>query len=300
MTIASGGEGAGAGGAGAGAGAGGAPGGGAGPLGNVGAAPAAILGEGAGAAPAAPGAAPAAGAGDGGPQWKYVPADAAELAQIPLPAGVLGDKYKTVQDLLNGTSAAVAQRDQYAERLKGFPGAPLAEDGTTPAYKFTAPEGYEAEIDTANPLYEKLTSMLAKAGASQEVYDGITGLLVQYEAARGDRDVAETMETLAQVYHTPELRDAKLAELNRFYNPLLPTDARKLLAEVSTDARVVQIFDHLKAALTASNISVDINGGQTPGAAKVEQLANDPKIMTDNAKLGQLEQTIQQQAARRR
>lgn len=295
MTIASGGEGAGGGAADAGA-----AGAGAGPLGNVGAAPAAILGEGAGAAPAAPGAPAAAGASDGSPQWKYVPADAGELAQIPLPAGVLGDKYKTVQDLLNGTSAAVAQRDQYAERLKGFPGAPLAEDGTTPAYKFTAPEGYEAEIDVDNPLYGKLTSMLAKAGASQEVYDGITGLLVQYEAARADRDVADTMEKLAEIYHTPELRDAKLGELNRFFNPMLSTDARKLLAEVSTDARVVQIFDHLKAAMTASNISVDINGGTAPVDAKVDQLTKDPKIMTDNAKLGDLEKTIQQQAARRR
>jgi len=270
------------------------------------AAAAAILGGAppAGGAPLGAGAAGAAAAGAGGaaePQWKYTPASADELALIPMPKGVLGDKYKTIQDMVNGASSAIAQRDTYASKLKGFTGAPVGEDGKTPNYTFVVPEGFEAEIDTKHPLYADLVGKLAKAGASQEFYNDLMGMLVQYESGRDAVDTATTMQELADAYHTPELRDAKLSELNSFLMPLLDDEARGLLRDISVNAKVVRFLDRLKGAWTASNIPVNIEGGVYGADAIVAQAEKDPKsLMTDNQKLANFEKAIQAQNQRRR
>jgi len=232
-------------------------------------------------------------------EWLYEPKASTDLAKIPLPGDVLGGKYKTVADLVSGASAAVAQRDAVNEKLKGFAGPPVDETGNFKGYELKAPEGYEVEFgDKSHPMLGEMQKVFADAGASQPFFDSVMGLLVRYEAERASTNIADEMSALVDHYRSPELVSAKQQELNAFFLPMMDDQARQLLAEISTDHRIVLLMDGLKRAITSSRIPVDV--GDALGREEIDRAAKDPDLLKDPAKLKAFEERIQAGARHRR
>jgi hypothetical protein len=179
------------------------------------------------------------------------------MGQGEKPNWFKNDKYKTVS----------AQAEAYValeQRFGAFTGAPKNEKGEV-AYKFTPPEGIEINQD--HPLLQSFNKWAADSQLSQQGYENMLGLLVQYEAAQ-QPDMAAVKTSLG------EKADERILAVSQWGRANLGNEGFALLRQATSGknaAAVLQVLEHVIAKTTQARMPKP--GADVPGGAPGDGLA---------------------------
>jgi hypothetical protein len=203
------------------------------------------------------------------PEGTTVPADAGpDLSFIPTDFHVDGKP-----DL---TKFAAHYQETVAERAR------LAEQRVVPdAYDFAlppdltfegVPEGFDPGLDTSNPLFSELGTVLKELGAPAETAGKLTGLLAQYEAQKAAADYSAWEQDMTQL-GTPEQVKARAGDVERKLETLLPKEQVTALfsgPRISADG-----IRALEKLITGRSLQAALPGPSTPdlsGMTPVQKL----------------------------
>jgi hypothetical protein len=169
------------------------------------------------------------------------------------PAWFKNDKYKTV----------AAQAEAYTaleSRFGSFVGAP--KDGK---YEFKAPEG--VTVDMAHPLMGEFNKWATAKQLSQEGYQEIMGMLVQYEAAQAPK-MADIKARLG------ENADTRIAAVATWGKANLGNDGYATLRAATSGANADAVFKVLEQVIAkTAQVRMPKPGPDVPGGAPGSGLA---------------------------
>ncbi len=168
------------------------------------------------------------------------------MGQGERPTWLKADKYKTVAE----------QAKAYPElekRLGGFVGAP--KDGK---YTFTPPEGIEVSMD--HPVMQEFTKWAASKQLSQEGYNELLGMLVQYEAAQAP-DMGAIKAALG------ENADARIAAVAAWGKANLGAEGYAALRAATSGPNADAVFQVLEQVIgKTGQVRMPKPGEDVPGA----------------------------------
>lgn len=172
------------------------------------------------------------------------------------PAWFKGDKYKTV----------TAQAEAYTAletRFGGFVGAPKNDKGEV-AYAFTPPEGVTVKMD--HPIMTEFTKWAGTKQLSQEGYNELLGMLVQYEQAQ-----VPTLETLKG--RLGENADARIGAVSGWAKANLDAEGFAAVRGAASGQNADVVFRALEAVIAKTatvrvpRVSDDVQGAQPSAGA---------------------------------
>jgi hypothetical protein len=173
-----------------------------------------------------------------------------------------GEKYKTVDE----------QAKAYGElekRFGSFVGAPKGE------YEVTIPEQFRevVQVDTTHPVFAKLGDWARKSQLSQEGYNGIIGLLAEYEAASfvPPRTAEEAKKEIGAN------ADLRLQSIGQFAAANLDDTMKAALKEVLTPAnpalaKTVAVIEALMAKSRQPAMPKPGDGQPPPPVSELEEI----------------------------
>lgn len=223
------------------------------------------------AAPATPPAAPPAAAPPAAPAPEWFLAEGVKGNGTP-PDWFKAGKYKTVEEQAKAYSHA-------EKRLGSFVGAPEGE------YAVNLPAQYKdvVEVDTTNPVFAKLGEWARKSELSQEGYDGIIGLLAEYEAS--SYQPPPTIDDAKKAIGANA--DTRLQSIGQFAGASLDAATQTALKEVLVPgnpllAKTVSVIEALMAKSRQPTMPKPGDGAPPPPVSELEainkmQAEPDPK-----------------------
>jgi hypothetical protein len=150
------------------------------------------------------------------------PASAPDLSFIP--ATYHTDGQPDVSKFAGHYQELVAEQARFAERQAAVP--ETYEFALPADMKFDGlelPPGYQQGVDTANPLFGELGSVLKELGAPADAAGKMTALLARYEAGKEAANYAAWKQDMAQL-GTPDQYEARAKDVLRKLETLLPKD----------------------------------------------------------------------------
>lgn len=178
------------------------------------------------------------------------------------------DKYKTV----------TAQAEAYPAleaRFGSFVGAPKNDKGEV-AYAFTPPEGVTVNLD--HPVLTEFTKWAGTKQLSQEGYNELLGMLVQYEAAQAP-DIGSIKARLGAN------ADARIDTVVNWGRANLDAEGFKALSQATAGTNADKVFVAIEALIAKTGTvrvprtSDDVQGAQPPAglaAIQAKQAAKGP------------------------
>jgi len=185
-----------------------------------------------------------------------------------------GGKYQTIsaaQEAFGGLRRGLTAAQQ---KLKGFTGPPMTEDGQPGAYEFEVPEGVNAKIDTDNPMFTKLQEWGHKHGMSQEAAQELFAeVYAPSLAAEVGADKDAEMAFLTDHYQSAEVAQQRVAEVFDWASELVGEENIGVLKAVGRTADGILCLDILRSAFQNVTIPSDtIGSGGGMNDAKVQEI----------------------------
>lgn len=138
------------------------------------------------------------------------------------------------------------------------------------------PDGVDIQLHTDNPLFEDFGSFLKENSISQDVAQGLVGLLAKYQAQQYAQLHTEATKEFETLGATESARDARVSTVKRALETKLPSDqAAALMAAVSSAAGVKALETILKPRGTTPT--------PTPKGAELEGLTAYERLKHANA-----------------
>ncbi len=202
------------------------------------------------------------------PKWFY--SDGVPGKGEP-PAWYKADKYKTLE-------AQAMAYPELEKRMGAFVGAPA--EGK---YEFKLPPGVTGELDETHPLLGKFKDWAAKSQLSQEGFNTVVGMLVEYEAGQGAVDPATVKAEIGPDADTRLTNVAQWAKAN-----LDEASYKNLRQALAWSPESASVFKAIEAVVNKTRQPAVPKPGADSAAAQPQGIAAIQEKMKAKDEKGQI------------